>query len=591
MSRTGGEQRMGRTVVALAMLFTSGYAVLGDASSARADYLVVAPHPDDDVITSAGVIYRARQNGIVVWVAYMTNGDYYPTGTAWGRTRGDEAVAGQALLGVPAANCLFLGYPDGSLGNLYGPYRSTAYVPQSDPQNASDPSIAASHANQSATTYARTGSVPYSQTRIGMAVANTGNNVAADLLHLIQNRALSDIFVLSPTDNHPDHSATSRFVTDAVIAAMNANAAYNPTLHYSYVWDANPPVWPLAPDVTTFFTEPPVLPTKDDSLYMIGFNWAERESLDLPLIMQNADSLVNLKARAIDDHDTQGGYSGLRDQGHISSFVHKDEFFFPRRLVGTGSNRVPSNRASVANAGADQNASVGSSVTLDGRASLPAAGRSLTYAWRQSEGTPTVTLAGATTSQPTFTMPSVVIGAAFAFELRVADGIATSVADAVTVRVVVPPPIDAGVDAGTDAGVDAGTSLDAGRDGALLDAGVGEDSGTNLDAGVDDGALADAETLDPGGELDAGAQGFDAAASEADAGVPPQLGGTSSWPGYEETEQDVDGVLNDDAGDNPAKKKDSGCSMASSEPSAGLFTTIGGFALALTLGRRRLRRR
>ncbi len=50
------------------------------ASAATVDFdndsiLVIAPHPDDDVITAAGIISRASD----VRIAYITNGDYCET--------------------------------------------------------------------------------------------------------------------------------------------------------------------------------------------------------------------------------------------------------------------------------------------------------------------------------------------------------------------------------------------------------------------------------------------------------------------------------------------------------------------------------
>ncbi len=37
--------------------------------------LVIAPHPDDDIIAAAGVIYRAVNRGDLCKVVFMTNGD------------------------------------------------------------------------------------------------------------------------------------------------------------------------------------------------------------------------------------------------------------------------------------------------------------------------------------------------------------------------------------------------------------------------------------------------------------------------------------------------------------------------------------
>jgi LmbE family N-acetylglucosaminyl deacetylase len=559
---------------------------------ARADYLVVAPHPDDDVITAAGVAYRARRAGTRVWVAYMTNGDFYPE-NGWGLRRADEALAGQMRLGASGpGDLLFLGYPDASLQNLYGPglNRSTPFVPQSDPQAASDASIRANRQYQREFAYTRAGSTPYSQLRTGTAARATGENVIADLVHILQNRPITDVFVLAPTDQHPDHSATARFVIEAVATASRASTI---TIHFSYVWDQtgiNPYVWPLAPNPATYFTEPPALAGKDDP-YRINYSWNSRESLDVPLALQLTDWTQNLKALAIDAHDTQGGFTAQRDQGHISSFVHKDEIFWPRRVVVSNGERFASARVPVPNAGLDQTAPPGGSVSLDGTGSLVFDGRTLTYAWRQAEG-PSVTLTGAATARPSFTVPAAAQGTAYVFELHVGDGVSTSVADAVTVRVGAATTPDAGVDAGVDAGADSGVrdagTSDSGADaGAASDAGAGTDSGLDsgadsgaqLDASIETGALADSSTTLADADAIAST---DAAATAPDGGAEA---GTSAWPGDEDTEQDVDEIVG--GADGPSSKKDSGCAVTITERSSWLDDSLLVCTVAAMLLRRR----
>ena len=76
-------------------------------SSARADILVVAPHPDDDILTSAGVTYATRNASEAVWIVYMTNGD--SPGRTTGLLRQTEGAAAEGLLGVDNAHLVFLG--------------------------------------------------------------------------------------------------------------------------------------------------------------------------------------------------------------------------------------------------------------------------------------------------------------------------------------------------------------------------------------------------------------------------------------------------------------------------------------------------
>ncbi len=82
-----------------------------------AGILVIAPHPDDDIITSAGVIYSALQRGDAVQVVFMTNGDW--AGLERGLERQDEACTAQIdYLGMTETNLIFLGYPDGYLADI-----------------------------------------------------------------------------------------------------------------------------------------------------------------------------------------------------------------------------------------------------------------------------------------------------------------------------------------------------------------------------------------------------------------------------------------------------------------------------------------
>ena len=77
----------------------------------------------------------------------------------------------------------------------------------------------------------------------------------------------------------------------------------------------------------------------------------------------------------------------------------------------------------VADAGPDQTVDEGKTVRLDGRDSTAPDGEELTYSWRQTRGTPTATLTGATTVRPSFTAPDVTADTRLTFELTVtADG-------------------------------------------------------------------------------------------------------------------------------------------------------------------------
>ncbi|WP_444928028.1 glycosyl hydrolase family 18 protein [Microbulbifer sp. TRSA002] len=99
------------------------------------------------------------------------------------------------------------------------------------------------------------------------------------------------------------------------------------------------------------------------------------------------------------------------DNGDILNAMHE----------GLGHGDGIANRAPSADAGLDQSAASGSSVTLDGSASSDLDGDVLSYSWTQI-GTPQVQLTGADSATPAFTAPQVTSETVLTFELTVSDG-------------------------------------------------------------------------------------------------------------------------------------------------------------------------
>jgi hypothetical protein len=121
-------------------------------------------------------------------------------------------------------------------------------------------------------------------------------------------------------------------------------------------------------------------------------------------------------------------------------------------------NVTPGNRTPTANAGPDQSAVAGSTVTLTGSNSTDIDGTIASYAWTQTSG-PAITLSNPAAARPTFTAPSGgTSGASLTFQLTVKDdgGLAASDTCVVNVNAAIPanklPVANAGPDQSAVAG-------------------------------------------------------------------------------------------------------------------------------------------
>ena len=166
--------------------------------------VIIAPHPDDEVLACGGLIQQALALGDTVWVVYVTAGDgswpaaWRVTGNMFpgpedylelGRARIEEAKAGACLLGLDTTRLIFLGYPDGDLTHLWQldwntPYRSTQTRAIAGP-------------------YGKNGH------------EYTGRRLLNDLDSLLRTVKPARVFTPHPCDAHDDHWSTAMFVAIA----------------------------------------------------------------------------------------------------------------------------------------------------------------------------------------------------------------------------------------------------------------------------------------------------------------------------------------------------------------------------------------
>ena len=161
--------------------------------------LVLAPHPDDEVLGAGGVIQRSLAMGLPVKVVFFTYGD----SNQWsfllyrkhpvlmpgavrkmGLVRRDEAVSASRVLGLNPGQLAFLGYPDFGTMNIWfshwgsrPPFRSFM---------------------------TRVNAVPY-QGAFRPGAAYKGEEIVADLRAIIRQFKPTKTFISHPADHNGDH--------------------------------------------------------------------------------------------------------------------------------------------------------------------------------------------------------------------------------------------------------------------------------------------------------------------------------------------------------------------------------------------------
>lgn len=213
---------------------------------ARLRLLVVAPHPDDEVLGAGGLLQRVRKRHGQVYVVYLTNGDGYldaveriarkPTArdfVDYGKVRQSEAVRALRALAIAPARAAFLGFPDGGLAELLSNHWSAQH-PFTSPYTGDDRS-------------------PYPES-LDRNVEYSGIALRRELALTIARFRPTWIAVTGPWDVHPDHCSAYRFVVRALSSLAATNEGYGeiPILAFTVHrpdWPVQPAGAPLAPPI------------------------------------------------------------------------------------------------------------------------------------------------------------------------------------------------------------------------------------------------------------------------------------------------------------------------------------------------------
>jgi len=269
--------------------------------------LILAPHPDDEVIGCGGIIQQAVAMGLPVRIVFFTYGDnnqwsflLYRKRPAlvpravrgMGLVRHDEALAAARTLGLSADHLTFLGYPDFGTLHIWDdhwgdqpPFRSML---------------------------TRATAVPY-HNALRPGAAYKGEEVLHDLTTVLREFRPTKVFLSHPGDYMPDHRALYLFTRVALwdLEREMTPAVYPYLVHFQR--------WPKPSGYRPAKLLEPPTALKPQILW-------QSYRLTRPAL--------DRKQAALKAHRTQYGYSAR----YLLSFVRPNELFgdFPVVVLRQG---------------------------------------------------------------------------------------------------------------------------------------------------------------------------------------------------------------------------------------------------------------
>lgn len=276
--------------------------------------LVVAPHPDDEMIGCGGLIQRALSDGARAHVLLMTNGDGselalvfgerdLPLGPAafvkLGVERQQESIKALGHVGLKPRQVSFLGYPNNGLLALW----QTEHWGRTRLYRAPN---------------TRATRCPY-ENSVTREAAYCGEQLLADLTRVLREVRPTMVFVPHPLDIHPDHWTTDAFARYALATlAVKGEAWARETRVYGYLVH-----WPAYPAPRRFLPRLSLLPPPN--LLHVDARWQK-----LPLTREE----VRRKLQAVRQYHSQ-----LPNLDRLLlAFVRENEMFaeLPAVSVATG---------------------------------------------------------------------------------------------------------------------------------------------------------------------------------------------------------------------------------------------------------------
>ncbi|HPZ07701.1 MAG TPA: PIG-L family deacetylase [Candidatus Eremiobacteraeota bacterium] len=189
--------------------------------------LILAPHPDDEIVGCGGLIQKAIKRKIPIHILFLTYGDF----NEWsfmiyrkrpvlskesvlnmGEIRHKEALSAAKVMGVGEENLTFLGYPDFGTQEIWYRHWNTSKAYKSLLTRATE--------------------VPY-KNALRPGSPYKGEEILKDIKTVLNEFKPTKIFVTHSGDNHPDHRAFYLFNSVALWDLHIKTEVYPYLVHYN----------------------------------------------------------------------------------------------------------------------------------------------------------------------------------------------------------------------------------------------------------------------------------------------------------------------------------------------------------------------
>ncbi len=272
--------------------------------------LVLAPHPDDELLIAGALIYTLIKKKYDITVAYFTNGD---SSADQGVIRMNEAMEALKILGVRESNIIFLGY-----GNNWKNGKHIYNMPSQQ--------VAISCAGRTKT-YGLEGHPEYCMLKFGEHHKYTRQNIKEDIKSLIMD-VYADIIICVDFDSHSDHRALSLFFEETMGEILHCNEEYKPIVLKKFAYAGiNSGKWdyyyhPLLE------TQPGYSDELLDQRYECDnpiFRWDDRIQLEIDRRTRTRYISNNILYKAASKHKSQ------KFDKRVGTFANADIVYWQRR--------------------------------------------------------------------------------------------------------------------------------------------------------------------------------------------------------------------------------------------------------------------